>query len=110
MILGLNVFFNRGHPNFNPNVVHLFIKRVKDIRRWFEQQREFAFYSSSILFVYDAAVLMKGADETVDCSMFADACMIDFAHVFPSHERDNNYISGLDGVLRYFHSILDQEP
>ena len=35
-----------------------------------------------------------------------DVRMIDFAHVFPSQDRDDNYIDGIESLVKYLHRLL----
>ena len=47
-------------------------------------------------------VVMEG--ETSD--QYVDVRMIDFAHVFPSGDRDDNYIEGVESLVKYLNRLL----
>ncbi|OQR68754.1 inositol polyphosphate multikinase-like [Tropilaelaps mercedesae] len=74
----------------NPACLPLIITELDRIMEWFVRQRRFAFYSSSILFVYDAV--------EPRCSVK----LIDFAHVFPTTKADENYLFGLRKLVDAF--------
>ncbi|XP_022654228.1 uncharacterized protein LOC111247506 [Varroa destructor] len=74
----------------NPACVPLIIDELQRIMDWFLIQKRFSFYSSSILFVYDAVELR--------CSVK----LIDFAHVFPTKTADGNYLFGLRNLIDAF--------
>ena len=70
------------------------------IRMWFEEQRHFTFYATSLLLVYDADQLAKNRPNV--CIR-----MIDFAHVYPAHgSRDTNYLHGLCNLIQLFEDLL----
>lgn len=84
--------------------------KIRQIREFFENQSEFAFYSSSVLVAYDAAFL----DESVALprnSAWIRACMIDFAHVFPLPAGclDQNYLFGLKNLELLLEAIRENE-
>eukprot|EP00940_MAST-03C_sp_MAST-3C-sp2_P003077 g3077.t1 len=73
---------------------------LREIMRTFKKERGYIFYSSSLLFAYDAAV-------TADHHHWLRVKMIDFAHVekVSDSQRDDGYISGLETLIR----ILNEE-
>lgn len=77
------------------------LSQLNAVRLWFEEQRHFLFYATSLLFVYDADLLKKG------CNILnVRIRMIDFAHVFPAHDsRDSNYLEGLCKLIQIISSI-----
>lgn len=64
---------------------------LKRILRIFRTKKSFVFYSSSLLFAYDAATVPRCDTLRVK--------MIDFAHVETSTEEDVRYIAGLQSLL-----------
>lgn len=77
------------------------VAQLQSLREWFDRQKEYFFYSSSVLIMYEGAA---------ECAEEADVAirLVDFAHTFPSEgRRDTNFIAGLsslidrlDGVMR----------
>lgn len=49
----LHLYFNKGHQCFVWATLAAFLHRLKTIEDWFCTQRKFAFYSSSLLFIYE---------------------------------------------------------
>nr|XP_018901630.1 PREDICTED: inositol polyphosphate multikinase-like [Bemisia tabaci]XP_018901631.1 PREDICTED: inositol polyphosphate multikinase-like [Bemisia tabaci]XP_018901632.1 PREDICTED: inositol polyphosphate multikinase-like [Bemisia tabaci] len=99
----LKTFLNADN-GLNENLVLTFLKKLERIKRWFETQKNYAFYSSSILLVYDADGLTSKS--TVDDSM-VKAVMIDFAHVVEdTNVLDLNYLNGLKNLIEIFRSFL----
>ncbi|CAN8020444.1 unnamed protein product [Ixodes persulcatus] len=84
-------------PPFLPEL----LLQLEDIRSWFENQRLYAFYSSSLLLMYDA----PNSDEAPGRAPRCAAKMIDFAHVFPTAERDCNYLMGLRSLMAVLYRI-----
>lgn len=87
----------RQQPN-SPTFLPDLLVQLEHIRHWFETQRVYAFYSSSLLIVYESL-----PDSSDDKKIHCVAKMIDFAHVFPTSECDKNYLFGickLIGILR----------
>lgn len=82
----------------NVRCVPLILAELERILDWFLIQKRFAFYSSSILFVYDA--------DDARCSVK----LIDFAHVFPSEGPDENYLFGLRNLVEAFRVVASTEP
>ncbi|CAM1306000.1 IPMK (predicted) [Pycnogonum litorale] len=66
-------------------VIRNVLKGLRTMLNWFDNQRSYNFYSSSVLMVYES-------DDVPDRT---DVKMIDFAHVYNSTEIDENYIYGL---------------
>lgn len=60
-----------------------------------QMQREFHFYSSSVLLIYEGDAV--SADEAR-----VSVRLVDFAHTFPSldGQRDSNFIAGLRAIIK----------
>jgi len=94
-VLALAEYFQNGSPLVLPTL-HSLLDRLRTILAWFDLQRDYAFYSSSILFVYDATLPAK-----------CDARMIDFTHVFDARAApDENYRFGLANLVREFEALI----
>lgn len=102
---------------------------------WFETKNnnQIRFYSSSILFVYDAALCDSKDPSHMVCDRLAKSVrvnMIDFAHVFHSHDipegpsrsgsstsirtseslnKDDNYLYGLRRLVKFFIMLNRQQ-
>lgn len=110
-------------------VIGKMLDRLEAILEWFEtmNNNQLRFYSSSLLFVYDSS-LRKSQQETNEealkrLSQSVRVGMIDFAHVFHSHDppegpsrsgsgtsiftsgelnKDDNYLYGLRRLVKFF--------
>ncbi len=77
------------------------LNQLNAVRLWFEEQRHYLFYATSLLLVYDADLLKKGSN-----ILNVRIRMIDFAHVFPAHDsQDSNYLEGLCKLIQIISSI-----
>jgi hypothetical protein len=68
------------------------------IDAWFNVQRCYAFYSSSVLLVFEGDDTVAAATSQ-QCD--TDVRMIDFTHVFPTTDYDANYVNGLRTFQMY---------
>ncbi len=79
----------------------------------FDEQRKYKMFASSLLLAYDAAVVKKYVEGTIDRSQLGkwiSVRVIDFAHVFPAEgERDDNFLSGLENLLTLFKACLNNK-
>mmetsp|Transcript_21254 Transcript_21254/g.49932 ORF Transcript_21254/g.49932 Transcript_21254/m.49932 type:complete len:372 (-) Transcript_21254:698-1813(-) len=98
----LKVFLDSGR-GVRTDVVPLFIRRLKQLEAIVASQTRFFFYSSSLLFVYDADL----SDVTR-----ATVKMIDFAHTCNADEgtRDEGFLQGVGNLLALYSEVLDSEP
>jgi len=95
------LLYLNGTNGVNRLLLSDILHQLHTIRRWFEEQRHFTFYATSLLFVYDADLLEKNASPNVRIRM------IDFAHVYPAHgSQDANYIHGLCNLIQLFEDFL----
>lgn len=89
-------------------IVDGFLHQLDAVRRWFERQRRYVFYASSLLLVYDAAQLVDGQVQSNGDDRSAAVVsvrMIDFAHVFPSTTVDENYLYGLNNLIKLLEEL-----
>lgn len=98
--LALLLFFN-STKTVEKQLVMEVLRQLHTIRLWFEEQRHFLFFATSLLLVYDAELLRK------DKSMLnVRIRMIDFAHVYPAHgSRDSNYLEGLCKLIQVIENL-----
>ncbi|KAI9555065.1 hypothetical protein GHT06_020365 [Daphnia sinensis] len=77
------------------------LRQLNAVRMWFEEQRHFLFYATSLLLVYDADLLKERSNV-----LNVRIRMIDFAHVYPAHNsRDANYLEGLCKLIQIISSL-----
>lgn len=93
-----------------------FLRQLHSISAWFEKQRQFHFYATSLLLVYEAESLVANGAPASPAPVASSGGgggganvrvrMIDFAHVFPAHDsRDANYLEGLCNLKDVFQNL-----
>ena len=71
-----------------------------NVKIWVQKQREFFFYSSSILIIYE------GDAERAEDAKIAIR-LVDFAHTFKSDGKmDTNFLAGLRAIIKALSSVL----
>lgn len=81
------------------NLAKLFLERLCIIEKWFMWQREFLFFGSSLLFIYDG--------DRHNSFSRVDVRLIDFAHTELSNgARDEGFLVGLKNVCKAFERII----
>ena len=99
LFLGFQYFFPKVHKQcIIKNVLH----HLQHIQTWFQVQRRYSFYSSSLCIVYEG--LSERYNTACDgfCTFAEDLVsihMIDMAHVFLTTEQDDNYLYGLNKMI-----------
>ena len=80
------------------DVAMVFSEKLKELLKWFNEQKLFKFFSSSILLIYDSASF--DVDKV-------DIKVVDFAHTFPSTDGkiDENYRDGLIHLVNIIDKI-----
>ena len=92
---------HHGHIRFD--VVSAFLSAIEPIVRFFNTQKMYKFYSSSILFVYDADSPVGNPTVRVK--------LVDFAHTFPQSEKsgkaslDTNFLQALSNLTQMWTDI-----
>ena len=95
-----------------------FLRELRTIRSWFDEQRAYMFYATSLLLVYDAQQLETATAANSGgvgvgqprSNNNVRVRMIDFAHVYPAHgEQDANYLHGLENLIRIFQDFQHEE-
>lgn len=76
------------------------IAQLQQLEQWFQTQREFFFYSSSVLIVYEGdAESAEEARVTIK--------LVDFAHTFASDGRkDTNFVGGITALIDGLTNVL----
>lgn len=99
---------HQGSPDFLPDLLH----QLEVIQHWFESQQLYAFYSSSLLLLYESDPVPPSSGDNhskpeanAATGRHCAAKMIDFAHVFPTVERDSNYLFGLRSLMTILRRI-----
>ncbi|OQR68753.1 inositol polyphosphate multikinase-like [Tropilaelaps mercedesae] len=82
----------------NPECTQLIIDDLERIHRWFLGQKRFSFFGSSVLIVYEAK----------RCRALAK--MIDFAHVHELKRADEDFIYGLENLIKHFRQCIPTRP
>jgi 1D-myo-inositol-tetrakisphosphate 5-kinase/inositol-polyphosphate multikinase len=97
------------------------LQKLEKISDFFKVQKQYAFYASSLLVAYDAKFVEKNIIKKTATTphgmgdgnpVFQDLdwvriYMIDFTHVFPGDQLDDNYIFALRNVKGIFSAIVD---
>jgi len=98
----VNVFFDKANETaMTQALLSVFLTRLKAIQAMYSNQRVFHIFGSSILFVYDASILLdsQASSEAIDSAVVVK--MIDFAHVHPADgQPDQNYNFGLASLIK----------
>lgn len=107
----LNVSVFKTFLNFNSGYIGLvklvqnFTDQLDHIRQFFQTQKDYHFYSSSVLLAYDAETLTNDKDTYP----LIRISLIDFAHVTPANDQiDLNYLQGITNLWTLFQTQLLQ--
>jgi hypothetical protein len=93
----LNYF--RNGKETRTDIVAPYLEFLRKLLQFFEEQCDLRYYSSSLLFLYDADQTNKDATPQIR--------MIDFAHVHEIKDggKDEGYITGLKNLIGFFEKI-----
>lgn len=96
----LSFFFSDG-KSLRKSIIQNILTKLHPIKEWMESQRQFRFYSSSVLILYDG-------DEAINNSN-TEIRLIDFAHVHPITDggRDEGYIIGITNLIKYLRTLVE---
>lgn len=102
----VNVFFDKANESeMTRAVLDVFLARLKGIEEMYSNQRVFHIFGSSLLFVYDASILLESAPSSEAINSSVVVKMIDFAHVHPANgQPDDNYNFGLANLIKTLES------
>jgi len=106
LIHGLALFF-QFHQKPQIHAIEETIKKFEDIKRWFEKQTTYHFYSSSLIVIYEANLADLLEKNEVDLATAVRINMADFAHVFSAQNSlDENYLFGLTRLIEHLKLLL----
>lgn len=84
------------------------LHQLLNILGWWQTQRVYHMYSSSLLLTYDA-VTLDPCNNASDIKTCVRVLLIDFAHVLPANGTlDLNYLNGLDNFVEIFKSLINE--
>uniref|UniRef100_A0A1I7TQ27 Kinase n=1 Tax=Caenorhabditis tropicalis TaxID=1561998 RepID=A0A1I7TQ27_9PELO len=96
---GLREFFSARDADLK-QVLEEALDKLSIIKKYFESQKSFQFFASSLLFVYEA-------DKTLPINL--RIVMIDFSHAFTSNgKRDEGYLFGIQNLEIFLNSLLSE--
>ena len=86
------------------------IRKFEEIKQWFDKQKTYHFYSSSLIVIYDANLADLLEKNEANLSQAVRITMADFAHVFPANNTlDENYLFGLNRLTEHLSLLLSPE-
>ncbi|KAE8883471.1 hypothetical protein PF005_g19649 [Phytophthora fragariae] len=93
-------YFPQGDTAKTAKLLETFLRRLEQLKSWFDEQQGTEFIASSFLFLYDGEA---GPD-----SHAADIRLIDFAHATTpaSHQRDEGLRTGIATLIQCFETLL----
>jgi len=96
-VQNLRTFFHNGE-RFRTELVQYFLHELEKVHHFMNTNHTSRFYSSSLLFVYDAK----------NPQAHGRIKMIDFAHVFDIRDggKDDGYLFGLERLIHFFRQML----
>ena len=102
----VNVFFDKENVSaLTKSLISVFLARLKGIQGMYSNQQVFHIFGSSILFVYDASILLESEPSSEALESAVVVKMIDFAHVHPGNGLpDQNYNFGLANLINVLES------
>lgn len=106
VIHGLALFYQFHHTP-RTHAVKETIKNFESIQRWFEKQKTYHFYSSSVIVVYNAIDESESGDNNTKLASSVRIKIADFAHVFPANsELDENYLFGINNLVEHLKLLI----
>ncbi len=103
---GFRAFLDAGDDKLRTDVVDALLARIHDVLSWWDRQRLFRIYSSSLLLIYEGDVSSVAQYTHTVRPQDVEVRMIDFAHVFPA--LDNGHTDGYVVGLRNIMATLQQ--
>ncbi|RNA43850.1 inositol polyphosphate multikinase [Brachionus plicatilis] len=127
LIHGLALYY-QFHQTPQIRAIKETIGKFEEIKAWFEKQRTYHFYASSLIVIYEACLedmvnqdatnLTKANENEMNNNglMLADhlnsvrIVMADFAHVFPANDSlDLNYLYGLNRLIEHLKLLISPD-
>ena len=92
-----------GAPeNDHRHVVRAVLERLVQLEQIMSKQSKYSFIATSLLIVYDIET------EESNNRPLVDVRLVDFAHVFPSNEPDENFLFGLRWFIKYLETLINE--
>lgn len=106
VIHGLALFYQFHHtPRIH--AIKETIKSFESIQQWFEKQKTYHFYSSSVIVVYNAIDESESDHNNTKPTSPVRIKIADFAHVFPANSRrDENYLFGINNLVEHLKLLI----
>jgi hypothetical protein len=96
----LALFF-QFQQNPQIKVIHTILKKLNDLEAFFDKQKSWHFFSSSLLIAYEAK-----SNENENARIF----MCDFAHTFPGKSvKDENYLFSLRCLISVLSELVQPD-
>lgn len=107
---GLPAMFDQG-SGMQYDIAEVVLQRLQPVSDWFESQRQWKFFGSSILIAYEGdpekQVEFRRTDNDTVVNDMVEVKLIDFAHAWPSEGHlDENYLGGLRNLLAYLQRLV----
>lgn len=127
LIHGLALYY-QFHQTPQIRAIKETIRKFEEIKAWFEKQRTYHFYASSLIVIYEACLEdminehFKHSTESNENELNNNdlilvnnlnsvrIVMADFAHVFPANDTlDLNYLYGLDRLIENLKLLISPD-
>ena len=127
LVHGLALYY-QYHQTPQIRAIKETIKKFEEIKKWFEKQTTYHFYSSSLIVIYEANledILNNNHPSNDDDQSTTNndnneliinenntnlvrIVMADFAHVFPARDQlDTNYLFGINRLIDHLKLLLN---
>jgi len=95
------------------DIAEVVLERLQPVSEWFESQKQWKFFGSSILIAYEGdperQASFRQTDNDTEVDDMVEVKLIDFAHAWPSEGKlDENYLGGLRSLLSYLKRLVAQ--
>ena len=127
LVHGLALYY-QYHQTPQIKAIKETIKKFEEIKKWFEKQTTYHFYSSSLIVIYEANLEdilnnnhpsndqqsndndNDNTNESIlnENKNLVRIVMADFAHVFPARDQlDTNYLFGINRLIDHLKLLLN---
>ena len=109
LVHGLALYY-QYHQTPQIKAIKETIKKFEEIKKWFEKQTTYHFYSSSLIVIYEANLedILNNNHASNDQQNLVRIVMADFAHVFPARDQlDTNYLFGINRLIDHLKLLLN---
>lgn len=109
---GMPAIFDQGF-GIQYDIAEVVLRRLQPVSDWFETQKQWKFFGSSILIAYEGdperQASYRQTDNGTVVNDMVEVKLIDFAHAWPSDGNlDENYLGGLRNLLNYLKRLVAQ--